>query len=65
MRACETVLAMLASGVSGYVAKGSLDEDLATCVKRCADGMLFVIAGCAGDVLARIGDAVGRPGHGA
>jgi DNA-binding NarL/FixJ family response regulator len=59
----ETVLAMLASGVSGYVAKGSLDEDLATCVKRCADGMLFVIAGCAGDVLARIGDAVGRPGQ--
>ena len=43
----DTVLAMLAAGAIGYVAKGGLDDDLATWVRRCAGGMLFVIADCA------------------
>lgn len=59
----DTVLAMLAAGASGYVAKGTLDEDLATCVRRCAEGMLFVIAGCADDVRARLGGVVAMPGY--
>jgi DNA-binding NarL/FixJ family response regulator len=57
----DTVLAMLAAGATGYVAKGTLDEDLATCVRRCADGMLFVIADCAGEVRSRIGRLVAQP----
>lgn len=56
----DTVLAMLAAGCAGYVAKGGLDDDLATCVRRCAAGMLFVIADCAPDVTRRIGVLVGR-----
>jgi DNA-binding NarL/FixJ family response regulator len=56
----ETALAMLASGATAYVAKGALDEDLATCVRRCGEGMLFVIAGCAGDVRRRVEELVGR-----
>ena len=49
-----TVLHMIAAGVSGYVAKGGLDDDLATCVRRCAAGMFFVVAGCAPDVRRRV-----------
>ena len=56
----DTVLAMLAAGATGYVAKGSLDEDLTTCVRRCAAGMLFVIASCATDVRDRLAELVGR-----
>jgi DNA-binding NarL/FixJ family response regulator len=56
----DTVLAMLAAGCAGYVAKGGMDDDLATCVRRCAAGMLFVIADCAPDVSRRIGVLVAR-----
>ncbi len=59
----DTALAMLAAGATAYVAKGALDEDLATCVRRCGEGMLFVIAGCAGDVRRRLEDLVGRSGQ--
>lgn len=59
----DTTLAMLAAGATAYVAKGALDEDLATCVRRCAEGMLFVIAGSAGDVRRRLAELVGRPGQ--
>jgi DNA-binding NarL/FixJ family response regulator len=61
----DTVLAMLAAGATAYVAKGALDEDLATCVRRCGEGMLFVIAGCAADVRQRLQELVGRWGQGA
>ncbi len=57
----DTVLAMLAAGCTGYVAKGGLDDDLATCVRRCAAGMLFVIADCAPDVSRRIGVLMRAP----
>lgn len=60
----DTVLAMLAAGATGYVAKGALDEDLATCVRRCGDGMLFVVAACAGEVRRRVQELVGRAGQG-
>ena len=50
----DTVLAMLAGGATGYVVKGGLDEDLAACVRRCGEGMLFVIAGCAAEVRRRV-----------
>jgi len=43
----DTVVAMLVAGAIGYVAKGGLDDDLATWVRRCADGTPFVIADCA------------------
>lgn len=56
----DTVLAMLASGVTGYVAKGALGEDLAAVVQRAAEGGLFVTAGCAPEVRRRIGELVGR-----
>ncbi len=56
----DTVLAMLAAGATGYVAKGGLDEDLAVCVRRCAEGMLFVIAGSAAEVRERVADLVAR-----
>lgn len=57
----DTVLAMLAAGVTGYVAKGALDHDLATCVRRGAAGMLFVVASCAPTVRARIAAMTGAP----
>lgn len=57
----DTVLAMLGAGCAGYVAKGGLDDDLATWVRRCAAGMLFVIADCAPVVSRRVGALVGRP----
>ena len=60
----DTVLAMLAAGCAGYVAKGGLEDDLATWVRRCAAGMLFVIADCAPDVSRRIGVLVGRQAPG-
>ncbi|MGH8892599.1 MAG: response regulator [Actinomycetes bacterium] len=50
----ETALEMLAAGVTGFVSKAVLDEDLATCVRRCAEGMLFVVAGCADRVRERL-----------
>jgi DNA-binding NarL/FixJ family response regulator len=56
----DTVMAMLGAGCAGYVAKGGLDDDLATCVRRSAAGMLFVIANCAPDVSRRIGVLVAR-----
>jgi DNA-binding NarL/FixJ family response regulator len=59
----DTALAMLAAGATAYVAKGALDEDLATCVRRCGEGMLFVIAGCAGEVRRRVEELVGRSGQ--
>lgn len=59
----DTVLAMLAAGATGYVAKGTLDEDLSVWVRRCSEGMLFVIAGCANDVRRRVGELVGRSGR--
>ena len=59
----DTALAMLAAGATAYVAKGALDEDLATCVRRCGEGMLFVIAGCAGDVRRRLEELVVRSGR--
>ena len=58
----DVVLAMLAGGATGYVVKGGLDEDLATCIRRCGDGMLFVIAGCALEVHGRLADLLGRTG---
>ncbi len=58
----DTVLAVLAAGASGFVAKGSLAEELGACVRRCGEGMLFVIASCAGDVRRRIADLVPVPG---
>lgn len=60
----DTVLAMLAAGCTAYVAKGGPGDDLATCVRRCAAGMLFVIADCAPDVSRRLAQLVGRPGPG-
>jgi DNA-binding NarL/FixJ family response regulator len=61
----ETVVAMLAAGATAYVAKGALDEDLATCVRRCGQGMLFVLAGCADDVRQRLEELVNRWGQSA
>jgi DNA-binding NarL/FixJ family response regulator len=52
----ETVLAMLAAGASAYVAKGALDEDLAACVRRAAQGVLLVVAACADRVRDRLGE---------
>lgn len=49
-----TVLAMLAAGATAYVTKSNLEEDLATCVRRCASGALFVMADCAEAVRSRI-----------
>lgn len=49
----ETVLAMLAAGATGFVSKAVLDEDLATCVRRCGEGMFFVVAGSADRVRER------------
>lgn len=57
-----TVLHMIAAGVTAYVAKGGLDDDLATCVRRCADGMFFVVAGCAPEVRRRIATMVDQVG---
>lgn len=59
----DTVLGMLASGATGYVAKGALVEDLAAVVQRAAEGGLFVTAGCAPEVRRRIGDLVERSGQ--
>ena len=59
----DTVLRMLASGATGYVAKGALDEDLATVVQRAADGWFFVTASCADEVHRRIGELRGRAGN--
>jgi len=59
----DTAVAMLAAGATAYVAKGALDEDLATCVRRCGEGMLFVIAACAGDVRQRLEELVARAGQ--
>lgn len=59
-----TVLRMLAAGATAYVAKGALDDDLATCVRRANDGMLFVVAACAPEVRRRISDLMGPPGPG-
>jgi DNA-binding NarL/FixJ family response regulator len=59
----DTVLAMLASGATGYVAKGALVEDLAAVVQRTVEGGFFVTAGCAPEVRRRIGELVGRPGQ--
>ena len=50
----DTVLRMLAAGATGYVAKGVLGEDLAACVRRCAEGVFFVAADCADRVRARL-----------
>lgn len=50
----DTVLAMLTAGANGYVAKGTLMEDLATCVRQCAAGTLFVMAACADEVRTRL-----------
>jgi DNA-binding NarL/FixJ family response regulator len=61
----DTVVAMLAAGATAYVAKGALDEDLATCVRRCGEGMLFVLAGCADDVRRRLEELVSRWGQSA
>jgi two-component system invasion response regulator UvrY len=57
----DTVLAMLAAGATAYVAKGALDEDLAACVRRCAGGALFVVAGCTDRVRERLGDLWAAP----
>lgn len=60
----DTVLAMLTAGANGYVAKGTLMEDLATCVRQCAAGTLFVMAACADEVRTRLlaaGDHLGLP----
>ena len=56
----DAVLAMLASGATGYVAKGALAEDLATVVQRAADGWFFVTADCASEVRRRVGELAGR-----
>lgn len=56
----DTVLSMLAAGATGYIAKGGLDEDLASCVRRCASGVLFVIATCAPEVRRLIAALLGR-----
>lgn len=50
----HTVVSMLAAGANGFIAKGALDEDLALCVRRCAAGVFFVIAGCADRVRVRL-----------
>lgn len=49
-----TVLAMLTAGSTGYVAKGAAQEDVETCVRRCAQGVLFVVADCADQVRGRL-----------
>ncbi|MGZ4594922.1 MAG: response regulator [Actinomycetes bacterium] len=54
----QTVLAMLSAGATGYLVKGSLEEDLGDCIRRCAAGVLFVAAGCADAVRARIAAAL-------
>ena len=51
----DTVLAMLAAGATGYLAKGALDVDLASCVRRCAAGELVVVADCAPEVMRGLG----------
>jgi DNA-binding NarL/FixJ family response regulator len=56
-----TVLDMLAAGATGYVAKGALDEDLASCVRSVADGSLVVVADCAGRVRARLDGSAADP----
>lgn len=50
----DTVLAVLAAGATSYVAKGGLDEDLPTCVRRCAEGRLFVLGEAAEGVRRKI-----------
>lgn len=50
----ETVLHMLAAGAVGYVAKGVVDEDLEACVRRCAQGGLFVVGACSDQVRERL-----------
>lgn len=52
----HTILEMLAAGASGYVAKGALEEDLASCARCCARGVLLVVADNADRVRARLGD---------
>lgn len=55
----ETVLAMLRAGASGYVVKGSLEEDLGAYVRRCAGGVPFVVGGCSDAVRDRIATLAG------
>lgn len=57
----QTVVSMLGAGASAFIAKGSLDEDLALCVQRCADGMFFVMARCADHVRRRLARTVSAP----
>lgn len=51
----RTVVAALAAGATGYVVKGLVADDLESCVRRCADGVLFVVARCADKVRGRPG----------
>ena len=50
----RTVLDMLRAGATAYVAKSSLEEDLATCVRRCAAGDMFVVAHSVDGVRSRL-----------
>ncbi len=51
----RTVVAVLTAGATGYVVKGLAADDLESCVRRCADGVLFVVARCADQVRGRLG----------
>jgi DNA-binding NarL/FixJ family response regulator len=59
----ETVLAMLDAGATGYLAKGALDDDLASCVRRCLAGEVVVVADCAAEVARSWPSVVGRRGQ--
>jgi DNA-binding NarL/FixJ family response regulator len=50
----RTVLTMIMAGATGFLVKGSLEEDLGAYVRRCASGVRFVVAGCSDAVRARI-----------
>lgn len=50
----DVVVSMLQAGASAFVTKGSLAGDFPTCVRRCAEGAVFVLAGCADEVLDRL-----------
>jgi DNA-binding NarL/FixJ family response regulator len=50
----RTVVDVLAAGATAYVVIGLAGGDLESCVRRCAEGVLFVVAGCADHVRERL-----------
>lgn len=57
----DVVVSMLRAGASAFVAKGGLDSDFPSCLRRCAGGAVFVLASCADEVLARLTRSGGAP----